>query len=102
MIFLLHAGRVATLGAQKEEKEIMKENELYEVPTSCDTQKEGVSIEMKENNLYDVPIPVILMTEYDTQNKPINIETKENVSYHVPTPMNMTECQAYGSLPNKP
>ena len=96
------AGRDTTPDAQKEEMEVTKQNELYEVPTSCDTQKRGMNIETKETHLYEVPTPVIKMAERDTQTKKVNIEMKENVSYQVPTPMNMTECQAYGSRPNKP
>ena len=82
--------------------EVTIENELYEVPTSCDTQKRRMNIEMKETHLYAVPIPVIKIPERDTQKKKVNIEMKENVSYGAPTPANVTEVQAFGSLPNKP
>ena len=96
------AGRDTTPDAQKEEMEITKDNELYEVPTSCDTQKRGMNIETSETHLYEVPIPVIKIAERDTQKKKVDIKMKENVSYEAPTPENMTEVQAYGSLPNKP
>ena len=82
--------------------EVTKENELYKVPTSCDTQTRGMNIETKETHLYEAPILVIKIAERDTQKKKFNIEMKENVSYEGPTPVNMTECQAYGSFPNKP
>ena len=82
--------------------EVTKENELYEVPTSSDPQKRGMNIETKETHLYEAPIPVIKIPERDTQKKKVNIEMKENVSYEAPTPVNMTEVQAFGSLPNKP
>ena len=94
------AGRDTTPDAQKEEMEVTNENELYEVPTSCDSQKGEMNIE--ETHLYEVPIPVIKIAERDTQKKKVNIEMKENVSYEAPTPENMTEVQAFGSLPNKP
>ena len=43
------------------------------------------------------------MKECDTLEKQVDIETKGNVSYDVHSPrMKMTECQAYGSLPNRP
>ena len=80
----------------------VEENELYEVPTSGDTQNRGMNIETKETHLYEVPIPVIKIAERHTQKKKVNIEMKENVSYEAPTPANMTEVQAFGSLPNKP
>ena len=99
-----YAGRDTTPDAQKE-IEITKENELYEVPTSCDSQKRGMNIETKENHLYEAPTPVIKIAERHTQKKKVNIEMKEDVSYvsyEAPTPVNMTECQAYGSFPNKP
>ena len=95
------AGRDTTPDGQKEEMEVTKENELYEVPTSGDTQKRGMNIEMKETHLYAVPIK-IKIAERDTQKKKVNIEMKEGGSYEAPTPANMTECRAYGSLPNNP
>ena len=82
--------------------EVTKENELYQAPTSSDPQKRGMNIEMKETHLYEAPTPVIKIAERDTQKKKVNIEMKEGVSYEAPTPANMTECRAYGSLPNKP
>ena len=96
------AGRDTTPDEQKEEMEVTKDNELYEVPTSCDSRKRGMSIETKENHLYEAPTPVIKIAERHTQKKKVNIEMKEDVSYEAPTPVNMTECQAYGSFPNKP
>ena len=42
------------------------------------------------------------MAESDTQKKQINFEMEQNLSHEVPSQMMMTECQAYGSLPNKP
>ena len=96
------AGRDTTADSQKEEMDVTKENELYEVHTSCDTQKRGMNIEIKETHLYEVPIPVIKIAERHTQKKKVNIEMKENVSYEAPTPENMTEVQVFGSLPNKP
>ena len=80
--------------------EVTNENELYEVPTSCDSQKGEMNIE--ETHLYEVPIPVIKIAERDTQKKKVNIKMKENVSYEAPTTVNMTEVQAFGSLRNKP
>ena len=92
-----YAGRDTTPDAQKE-VEITKENKLYEVPTSCDSQKRGMNIETKENHLYKAPTPVIKIAERDTQKKKVNIEMKEDVSYEAPTPVNMTECQMVLSL----
>ena len=46
------AGRDATPDTQKEE---IAKTKVYEVPTSCDPQKKGGSIEMKEDLLYEVP-----------------------------------------------
>ena len=36
----------------------------------------------------------------DNQNKQIDINMKENVSYEVPSSVMMTDCAAYGTLPN--
>ena len=67
------AGRDTTPDAQKEEMEVTKDNELYEVPTLCDTQKRGMNIETKENHLYEAPTPVIKIAECHTQKKKVNI-----------------------------
>ena len=96
------AGRDATLNKQKEETANTKENELYEVTTSCDPhiemeentsykvttscdpQNRGINIEMEENTLYETPTSMIKMSERDAQKKKRSIEMKEDVVYEVP------------------
>ena len=78
------AGKDATLDKQKEEIANTKENELYEVTTSCDPQKRGINVEMEESNLYEAPTSVIKMAEHDTQKKKRSIEMKEDVVYEAP------------------
>ena len=64
---------------QKEEIANTKENELYEVTTSCDPH-----IEMEENNSYEAPTSTIKMAEHDTQMKKRSTEMKEDIVYEVP------------------
>lgn len=96
------AGKDATLDKQKKEIANTKENELYEVTTSCDphiemeentlykvttscgSQKRGINVEMEESNLYEAPTSMIKMAECDAQKKKRSIEIKEDVVYEVP------------------
>ena len=78
------AGRDATPDTQKEEIANTKEKELYEVTTSCGSQKRGINVEMEESNLYEAPTSMIKMAERDVQKKKRSIEMKEDVVYEVP------------------
>ena len=74
-----------------EKEESTNEDVIYEVPTSttkmteCDTLKKQMDVEMKEN---ENPYQIVKMTECPACKVPCQIR-------------NMTECQAYGSLPNR-
>ena len=52
--------------------------------------------------MHVLPTSLTKVAENQYPNKKMNVKMKENVPYKVPTPVNMTECQAYGSLPKKP
>ena len=67
------------------------------------SQKKQVNVEPVKENLYKAPSQMMKMSECQPYEVPSQMmKMTECQPYEVPSQMMMTECQAYGPLPNKP